>query len=150
APARDGAPPIDAPVAPIDAAVADAPPPDAAPPQTLADTGLYASLPDDISPEVTEYEVRFELWSDGASKRRWVKLPPGSQIDTSDMDYWIYPQGTRIWKEFSRGGLRVETRLIEKIGPNPGDWEASTFAWTLAQDAAVAVGDGVEDALGTG
>jgi hypothetical protein len=149
APERDGAPP-DGAAAPADAAVADAPPPDAASLLTLAETGLYASFPDEISPDVTEYEVRFELWSDGASKRRWVQLPPGSPIDSSDMDYWIYPEGTRIWKEFSRGGLRIETRLIEKVGPDPGDWDASTFVWNLAQDEAVAESDGIKDALGTG
>src|SRR5688572_2800390 len=74
-------------------------------PQRLSETGLYADLPGEIlRAGVRAYRPEFELWSDGASKRRWLALPAGARIDTRDMDAWIYPEGTRLWKEFVRDG----------------------------------------------
>jgi len=85
------------------------------------------------------YTPQFELWADGASKERYVFLPPGTQIDTSDPDHWIYPQGTRFYKTFSIGGLRLETRILEKTGPSSavgqGEWEWSVYAWNMDQDS---------------
>src|SRR5687767_10734632 len=108
----------------------DAPPdafPDSAPevpdaavgdPETLADTGLYSDFESEVlAPGVVEYAVSWELWADGATKRRFVLLPEGETIDSSDMDFWTMPVGTRIWKEFSVDGTRVETRLLWKRGP---------------------------------
>ena len=39
---------------------------------------------------------RYPLWSDGAEKQRYLSLPPGTQIDTSNMDDWKFPVGTRV------------------------------------------------------
>ncbi|MCA9675739.1 MAG: hypothetical protein KC464_11930 [Myxococcales bacterium] len=152
----NGGGPADA--AAIDGAVADAMPvdgtpgPDANPlmPGTLAETGLCVDAAcTEIASDVLAYTPSYILWSDGATKRRWIYLPPGSQIDTSDMDYWQFPVGTKLWKEFTRDGVRVETRLLQKNGPDPGDWYFAAFAWNEAQDEAVAVPFGVVDALGT-
>lgn len=68
-------------------------------PERLSETGLYAdeslsTLGDGVVP----YRPRFELWSDGASKRRWIRLPPGAVVDTTDMDDWGFPSGTKLWK----------------------------------------------------
>jgi hypothetical protein len=140
----------------------DAPPdafPDATPelpdamvgdPETLADTGLYSD-PDNqvLAPGVVEYTVNWELWADGASKRRFVKLPEGETIDSSDMDFWTMPVGTRIWKEFSVGEVRVETRLLWKRGPALEDWFAIAFAWNQEGTEALAVPEGADDVLGT-
>src|SRR5688500_10928292 len=88
-------------------------------PPTLAGTGLCTN-PEctTFSSDVFEYVPRFELWADTAAKRRWIYLPPGTQIDTSDMDYWKFPVGTKLWKEFTRDNVRVETRYIVKTLPN--------------------------------
>lgn len=126
--------------------------PDAAPgdPETLADTGLYSDFANQVlAPGVVEYQVSWELWADGASKRRFVRLPEGELIDTSDMDYWTMPVGTRIWKEFSVGETRVETRLIWKRGPALEDWFAVSYAWNQDGSEAVAVEEGADDVLGT-
>ena len=145
--AVDGAQAPDA--APTDAPMADAG--DPLNPMTLAETGLYADFDlMTISDDVTEYEPQFELWSDGALKRRWVQLPAGVPIDSSTMSFWVYPEGTKIWKEFRRGGLLVETRLYWKQGPTKQDWKPFTFAWNAEQNEAVSVRGGVSDALGTG
>jgi hypothetical protein len=119
-------------------------------PARLSETGLYADLAADaVAPGVLSYRPQFELWSDGASKRRWISLPPGSRIDTSDMDSWHFPEGTKVWKEFSRDNVRIETRLLQRIGPGEGDWVTMAYLWNGDNSDAVAVPDGVEDARGT-
>jgi hypothetical protein len=119
-------------------------------PADLLDTGLCVdSACSAISPGVREYEPRWALWSDGAGKRRWIYLPPGAQIDTSNMDQWSFPTGTRLWKEFTRDGVRVETRMFVRTGPVIDDWDMVAYAWNPEQTAAIAAPDGVVDALDT-
>jgi cytochrome c553 len=138
--------PVDAP--PIEP---DAPPVD--PFATLQGTGLC----DDagcltINAGIQEYEPKFPLYSDGAAKRRWIQLPAGSQIDTSNMDRWVFPVGTKLWKEFTRDNIRVETRFITKELADddaPNAWRFFTYVWNTAQDAAMPVTAGQMDANGT-
>src|SRR5437660_12456660 len=79
-------------------------------PDTLFGTGLCLDKACTmISPDVHEYAPQYVLWADTATKRRWIFIPPGTQIDTSDMNHWNFPAGTKIWKEFTRDGVRVET-----------------------------------------
>ncbi len=138
----------------IDSAQAfDAAPPGPNPliPMYLADTGLYIEpFLQLIAPTARPYTPQTELWVDGATKQRWIELPPNTMIDSSNMDFWIYPEGTKIWKQFSRGGLKVETRLLWKQGPTKDDWRVLTYAWNQSQTDAVLVNFGVTDALGTG
>jgi hypothetical protein len=68
------------------------------------------------------------LWSDGATKRRWISLPPGTAIDGSDPEAWIFPVGTRFWKEFSFNGEKVETRYLERRAD--GQWLYAAYAWS--------------------
>jgi hypothetical protein len=153
----DGAPdagPPDAMPLPPDAAIPDAQPmPDAAQnPESLRETGLYSDFENEVlAPGVLEFEPTFELWADGATKRRFVYLPPGTQIDTSDMDYWEYPVGTRLWKEFWRDGIRIETRLLYKIRPGVGasSWRMVPFEWNADQTEADAALGGQDNAQGT-
>src|SRR5262249_421515 len=67
-----------------------------------------------LASNVHQYDPGLRLWSDGASKTRWIYLPPGTKIDTSDMNEWTFSPGTKIWKEFVVGGVRLETRLLWK------------------------------------
>ncbi len=84
-------------------------------PGRLSQTGLYrAGSSTEIAPDHLPYAPQYPLWSDGASKRRWIWLPPGTQIDASDPDRWQFPIGTRFWKEFSFGE-RTETRYLERL-----------------------------------
>jgi hypothetical protein len=121
-------------------------------PETLAGTGLCVDAAcTQLSSDVYAYTPRWPLWADAASKRRWVYLPPGTQIDTSDMDHWKFPLGTKFWKEFTSGSTRVETRYIVKVGPGDttADWFYVAYAWNATQDATTAVPFGVVDANGT-
>jgi len=121
-------------------------------PGTLAETGLCLDAScSQISPDVFAYQPHFQLWSDTATKRRWIYLPPGTQIDTTDMDFWKFPVGTKIWKEFTRDSVRVETRLIMRIGSGEtnADWYYVPYVWSSTQDATTAEPMGVIDANGT-
>jgi hypothetical protein len=123
----------------------------AALPERLSETGLFvAAEPDRIAPDVRAYEPAFPLWSDGAAKRRWVSLPSGARIDTSDPDAWMFPVGSRFWKEFSRDGRRIETRLLIKQGPAPGDWAGAAYVWNDEQTDALLAPGGLKDAHGSG
>ncbi len=93
----------------------------------LSETGLYQDIENDvIADDVIAFSPAYALWSDGASKRRFLHLPAGTTIDTSDMDHWSFPVGTKAWKEFTRDDVRVETRLLEKT--NAG-WLMLAYVW---------------------
>lgn len=117
------------------------------PPGLLSQTGLYDGN-GDIASIVRPYTPQFALWSDGAEKSRWAYIPECSQIDTTDMDVWEVPVGTRLWKQFSRDGNKVETRYIIRTGPGDFDFKFATYHWTTQTDA-VMVNNGVLDANGT-
>ena len=71
-------------------------------PGRLSETGLYApGRPGVIDPANRPFAPQYPLWSDGAAKARWIYLPPGTAIDTSDAADWTFPVGTRFWKEFT-------------------------------------------------
>lgn len=116
-------------------------------PCKLSETGLFVDEQETLGEGIHRYAPQFALWSDGAEKRRWVWLPPDTQIDTTDMNYWSFPVGTRFWKEFSRDGIRVETRLIEK--QRSGTWYTVAYLWQDDQKEAIAVPDGQMNASGT-
>lgn len=105
-----------------------------------------------LAPGVRRFEPEYELWSDGAAKERFVLLPEGERIDTTDPDAWVYPVGTVLFKTFSRDGLRIETRINTKIAEGSGidAWTMQTFAWSADQRSVTEVTGGVVDALGTG
>jgi len=117
----------------------DAPPPVAEGPyQLLSESGLYTNMAAHIVRlDAVEFEPEFKLWSDGAEKRRWIWLPPGTQIDTSDMDRWLFPIGTTAWKEFSdpESGKRLETRIIQRL--STGEFYFASFIWNADESDAV-------------
>lgn len=121
-------------------------------PQTLADTGLCVDAGcTQIAAGVLAYKPRYELYSDTATKRRWIWLPPGTTIDTSDMEHWSFPVGTKLWKEFTRDGTRVETRLVMRVGSagTQADWFYAAYVWNATQDATHWPEFGEQDANGT-
>ena len=94
-------------------------------PRHLRDTGLFvAGSMSQIRPENLPFSPQYPLWSDGAAKRRWLYLPPGTAIDGSKPDAWEFPRGTRLWKQFSQGRA-IETRFIERR--TDGSWQYGTY-----------------------
>jgi hypothetical protein len=66
----------------------------------------------------------------------------------SDPDAFVFPLGTRFWKEFREpGGRLLETRLLEK---SEDGWLYTTYVWTADGSEATQVNTGVNDLHGTG
>jgi hypothetical protein len=156
-------------------------------PATLAETGLFAgyTIADDgaggaggaggatgapqldpgvapltLADYVQSFEPQYPLWADGAEKQRYIYIPKCSTIDTSDMDHWRFPVGTRLWKHFNvetsvgvAATVRVETRMMHRFGPGEADWTFATYQWDIAAPddpaAALFVPSGVANANGT-
>ena len=120
---------IAAAVAAVTLVASGAAPAQTRPPQTLQETGLYADFATlRVDPGHLAFAPQYPLWTDGAAKRRWISLPPGTAIDASDPDAWVFPAGTRLWKEFSFAGQRVETRYMER--KRDGQWLYAAYAWS--------------------
>lgn len=114
---------------------------------------LFADMNcEDVREGVLAFSPQYKLWSDGVAKARYVYLPPGEQIDTSDPDTWVFAVGTRFWKHFETAdGVRLETRVIEKVADLRGEagWTFATYAWNDAGDDVERVTTGRRDVLGT-
>lgn len=99
-----------------------------------------------FSADKLRFSPQYPLWSDGADKKRFIELPSGGTIDTSDPDAWRFPRGTRLWKTFTHGERAVETRLIEHGAD--GRWRYATYLWRAdGQDADLAPARGATLAL---
>jgi hypothetical protein len=103
--------------------------PDANPALRLSTSGLYADFASrTIAGGYLEYTPSYVLWADGLGKRRWIYLPPGQPIDTSDMNHWVFPVGTRVFKEFAEAdGTPLEMRLFEKTAVDT--WNYGAYVW---------------------
>jgi hypothetical protein len=98
-------------------------------PTHLRGTGLYeGGTGTRLCPDILSFTPRYPLWTDGAGQRRWLYLPPGQAIDASRPDAWVFPPGTRLWKEFTFGGRPVETRYIERR--MDGSWRFTAYVWS--------------------
>lgn len=95
-------------------------------PERLSETGLFEPGTTTVRADVLPYSPQYALWSDGATKRRWLYLPPGTTIDATDPDAWEFPAGTRLWKEFSHG-VPIETRMLERL--QDGSWQYAVYVW---------------------
>lgn len=116
-------------------------------PAKLSETGLYSDMANDVVTDAAlEFTPRFPLWTDGAKKRRWLLLPEGAQVDTQDADDWRFPVGTRTFKEFTRDGVRVETRMNLKTDSG---WAAVSYVWNEGGGDAVRQLQTAEDVAGT-
>lgn len=132
-----------------------APPANERLPNDLRCTGLYGDFEQrELACGVLEYKPAFELWSDGAEKRRFVALPKGQKVKSGATDELEYPVGTRFWKEFrvrgANGQMRMaETRLLEKADAG---WIYTSYVWSEDEKQALQMDNykGVADLYGTG
>ena len=122
-------------------------------PFLLSQVGLYRDLAQKVlAPDLLPYEPAYGLWSDGAVKRRYLRLPSGARIDNTDPDHWQFPVGTVLFKEFLAGDELLETRVIARTGPGPRDYFFGAFVWRsdgsdaeLSWDGASNVGQSAHD-----
>jgi hypothetical protein len=120
--ASDDAGPIDAGDCPAENATLGAP-------QDLQCTGLYSNFATKtVAAGIVAYNPGLTLWADGATVARYILLPSGQKIDTTDMNEWTFPVGTKVWQEFQIAATRIETRWYWKRGP--GDWVRGPYVWS--------------------
>lgn len=110
-------------------------------PQTLAATGCYANLRTrQLVPAAIPYSVNSPLWSDGASKARYLLLPEGMTATFQTTGAFEVPVGTIVIKEFSLEAtvgdpdsrFPVETRFLVKRceeGDCESPWQGYSYRW---------------------
>ncbi|MFT4626471.1 MAG: mono/diheme cytochrome c family protein [Myxococcota bacterium] len=124
----------------------------------LSASGLYSDIENKVIAEGNLlYAPAHTLWSDAATKRRWIRLPEGAQIDVTNPDYWDFPVDTRIWKEFTatvdgKGNplpapVLVETRILLKL---ESGWFEMAYEWLDDYSDACPVPDGTTDTMEVG
>lgn len=76
------------------------------------------------------YDVAAPLWSDGASKDRFVVVPRGEPLTVRSDGDLVFPVGTVAVKTFAIDGRRVETRLL--VQHDLESWVGYSYAWNEA------------------
>ncbi|MET0384918.1 MAG: hypothetical protein ABW321_03115 [Polyangiales bacterium] len=123
-------------------------------PVELRCTGLYGDWAERrVACGVTEYKPAYELYSDGAAKRRWYQLPEGTHVDATRPEAFKFPIGTQFWKEFRvevDGESRLaETRLLKKIAEGKTGWLYTSYVWDAAAANATQTNYGAQDVNGS-
>jgi hypothetical protein len=86
-------------------------------------------------PGLIPFDLRSELWSDAALKRRWIALPDGQMLTAVPNGPWTAPVGTMLIKEFAietspgNGATRtiMETRFLVNTGNTT--WDGFSYQW---------------------
>jgi len=136
-------------------------------PRKLSQTGLFSDTARHTPAKgLIPYSVNSELWSDGATKERFIAVPGNGQIEFETLTYpqpapgsvpgWRFPNGTVTVKTFfleTAPGVkrRLETRIfvVSVLGGTEeyGDqvWNGYTYIWNDDQtDAELADKNGVD------
>ena len=116
------------------------PPAEEFPPASLAAAQVFSDL-DAQTPAagVVPYEVNAPFWSDGATKTRFIRLPPGKRIAFASSGPWDFPDETLLIKNFYLDLVRgdpasrriIETRFLVKRVNAPG-WDGYSYLWNEA------------------
>ncbi len=105
-------------------------------PQLLSQTGAFSDTANLIPhPNLIPFRPNSQLWSDRATKARWISLPADTQVDWHATEDWNYPQGTVAVKHFElplsdqnpNQTKRLETRLI--VTQADGRIYGVTYRW---------------------
>ena len=145
--------------APVSAAGVNFFRPDTGAPALLSATGVYSDIvAKKVDTAMNYFEVNAALWSDGAAKKRWIILPPGTRITYVDStDYFDYPNKTIFVKNFyldtvlndSTTRRYWETRLlVNKEDLNGKDyWYGFSYRWKADASDAMYVGSAGMDSV---
>ncbi len=97
-------------------------------PALLSQTGCFdVADPTNPAPGLIPYDINSALWSDGASKRRWMALAEGATVGIDAEGDFLFPPGTVLVKEFSYNGVPHETRLF--VHHLDGIWAGYSYEW---------------------
>lgn len=104
-------------------------------PKKLSETGMFASVKDNIpAPGLIPYELNMPFWSDFAVKDRYIALPQKQSVRFHQREQWEFPVGTvfvkTFWMHRDRVNLsepvRLETRLLVH---SPQGWFGYTYVY---------------------
>jgi len=132
---------------------------DAEVPTLLSATGcIDMADPTKPAPGLLPYSVRSPLWSDAATKERFLRIPEGVKIHAldcavdvddckapglggigADEGHWIMPVGAVLVKSFSIEGKRIETRLLMRRSNLV--WKGFSYEWNDAGTDATLLAD---------
>jgi len=136
-------------------------------PTLLTQTGCVDPL-DPTKPDASlvAYDVNSPLWSDGATKERYISLPPGAKIHVKDCaaepdtcksvddggtaedeGHWDLPVGTTVMKVFLLADKRIETRLLMHVTDK--QWRGYSFEWNDAGTDATLLDDKKQKTIGS-
>jgi uncharacterized repeat protein (TIGR03806 family) len=108
-------------------------------PRKLSESGLFESVKGHVmKPALIPYSVNAVLWSDGASKQRWLALPGDKRIEYRNRRAFEFPDETVIVKSFSlemeegnpQSKRWIETRFLTK---QDNEWYGYSYSWNDAQ-----------------
>jgi hypothetical protein len=109
-------------------------------PRYLSEWDLFTDPANQVpAPGVVPYEINAPLFSDYASKHRFIRVPEGETITIGADGDWSFPEGTVIAKTFgfyvdardpSLGEQLIETRLLVREG---GVWEPYVYRWNAEE-----------------
>jgi uncharacterized repeat protein (TIGR03806 family) len=122
-------------------------------PQSLLETTLFDDVPT-LKPaaNLVPYAITSPLWSDGAGKSRWIRLPEGQKVTYADDGTLKFPVGTVFVKQFDlpdavtvTGRSRhLETRVMV-VGTDT-TW-GSTYRWNADGTDANLVFEGADETI---
>ncbi len=118
-------------------------------PSRLSETGLFADVATlKPTPGVYEYLVNAEGWADGATRRRFVAIPPSAPLQAmGEARYYkslFLDLGGAFTQTFFMDGTPVETQILY----NGGIWKGTSYRWNEdGTDAKLVVAEGVETTL---
>ena len=108
-------------------------------PRKLSATGIFRDLQTLVPAEgVLPFAVNAELWSDGASKRRWIAPVGRGSIRFHPTDAWDFALGTVLVKHFEMelevGNPKSTRRLETRVLVHEADgWAGYTYRWNQSQ-----------------
>ncbi len=115
-------------------------------PRLLSETGLFASTTDHTpAPGVIPYSVNSPLWSDHATKQRFLAVPGDDKIEYTAERGWKFGNGAVLVKTFSlemeqgnpESSRRLETRIMTR---QQNEWAGYTYLWNEEQTDAELLG----------
>jgi uncharacterized repeat protein (TIGR03806 family) len=124
-------------------------------PATLSATGMFQTTNTlAVKAGVVPYTVNSPLWSDNASKGRWVALLGSAKIGFNATGEFTWPGGTVLMKHFdltvneaTGAKRRLETRLLV-LDASGGNGYGVTYKWRADNsDADLLVAGGQDEAI---
>jgi uncharacterized repeat protein (TIGR03806 family) len=116
-------------------------------PKRLVETTLFDDVRS-LSPaaDLVPYEVSSPLWSDGAAKKRWIRVPKGERVTRLEDGSFRFPIGTVFVKQFDLAGSnrRLETRVM--VVGTETTWGV-TYRWNAEGTGADLVSDGASETI---